>query len=130
MVLAPMRGQNIPGFSALLFQLSRFFQRQPKVVSDQSSITSLRGRGEFEGVLVEGQQIFAHFAVHVALTATKAIVSPNRFVARGCFLDYLVGCPRRYPRQGQRQVFDPGRFANLLSDSSSCSAEGAASASL
>ena len=72
MVLAPMRGQNIPGFSALLFQLSLFSQRQPKVVSDQCSTPPLSGLAEFDGVLVEGQQLIARLAVHVAITATQS----------------------------------------------------------
>jgi hypothetical protein len=85
-----MRGQNIPGFSALLFQLSLFSQRQPKVVSDQCSTPPLSGLAEFDDVLVEGQQLIARLAVHVAITPTQAVVSASRFVARGCFLDYAA----------------------------------------
>jgi hypothetical protein len=43
---------------------------------------------EADRALVGSEQLIARFAVHVAITATQVVVSPNRFVARGNFLDY------------------------------------------
>jgi hypothetical protein len=74
MLLTQMRQQSISGQLRIVSQCSRNFRHS---LPEEPDLT-----------LAGSDRLVAGFAGHVAITATQAVVSPNRFVARRRFQDY------------------------------------------
>jgi hypothetical protein len=64
MLLTPMSHQNIMGIYARPSQSVRFFKRQPRIVSEVSSISPPRTRVEIDRAFADSLQVIARFAGH------------------------------------------------------------------